>query len=91
MELDPIIRTALALVALVALLTVVRMATVPDGVSLMDLFGAYREPEWPRGVQEEEPVRWRPECLTRPAKGDPRPRSSAPNPARDADQRLIEA
>ena len=29
-----------------------------DGVSPAGVFGAYRDPPWPRGVQEEEPVPW---------------------------------
>jgi hypothetical protein len=29
-----------------------------DGTSLPDVFGGYADPPWPRGVQEEEPVRW---------------------------------
>lgn len=35
-----------------------------DGTSLSDPFGgAYRDPPWPRGVQEEEPQPWRLERL----------------------------
>ena len=91
MDLDPIIRTALALAALFGVLLALRLVIVPEGVSLLDLFGAYRDAEWPRGVQEEEPVRWRPERLSWPARRDTTPRSTAPKASADADQRLIEA
>jgi hypothetical protein len=33
------------------------------GASVADGFGGYRDPPWPRGVQEEEPVRWHLERL----------------------------
>jgi hypothetical protein len=37
------------------------------GTSLADAFGgSYREPPWPQGVQEEEPVRWDVQRLRRP-------------------------
>src|SRR3954453_2376125 len=65
MDLDLIIRVGLSLAALVAILAVVRIAIVPDGVGFGDLFVGIRgDLDRVRGVQEEEPVRWRPECLT---------------------------
>jgi hypothetical protein len=64
MDLDPIIRAGLGLAAFVGILSVVRMAIVPDGVGFEDLFGIGGDLEGPRGLPEEEPVRWRPECLT---------------------------
>jgi hypothetical protein len=36
-----------------------------DGFSLAELFRLPTNPPWPRGVQEDEPVRWRPELLDR--------------------------
>jgi hypothetical protein len=91
MDVDTIIRAGLGLAALVGLLSVVRRAIVPDGVGFEDLFGIRIDPEVPRGVPEEEPVRWRPECLT-PWRGpSTTPRSSANGRAREVDQRLIEA
>ena len=36
-----------------------------DGTSLADMFGGYSDPPWPRGVQEEEPVRWNVAALSR--------------------------
>jgi hypothetical protein len=92
MDFDPIIRAGLALVALVGLLIVLRMAIVPDGVGFEDLFGSVNDHVWPHGVQEEEPVRWRPECLRARRGPDPTRRSSgsATHRATDADQRLIE-
>jgi hypothetical protein len=91
MDLDRIISAVLALAALVGLLLVVRMAIVPEGVGFEDLFGIRSDVDWPRGVQEEEPVRWRSECLTPQRMPDPTPRSSATKRVTDADQRLIEA
>jgi hypothetical protein len=93
MDVDPIIRAGLALVALVGLLMVLRMAIVPEGVGFEDLFGSVSDPAWPHGVQEEEPVRWRPERLSarhRPGRTR-RSSASATHRATDADQRLIEA
>jgi hypothetical protein len=34
-----------------------------DGPSLADILALPVDPAWPRGVQEEEPVRWRLEAL----------------------------
>jgi hypothetical protein len=47
-------------------LLLIRIFVVPDGTSLDHLIPPPRELEWPRGVQEEEPVRWRIERLTQP-------------------------
>src|SRR3954447_10737734 len=75
MDLDPIIRVGLGFGALVGILAVVRTAIVPEGVGFGDLFVGIRGDLVPaRGVQEEEPVRWRPECLT------PRRASSSTRP-----------
>jgi len=43
------------------------------GTSLSDTFGGDRDPPWPRGVQEEEPVRWNLAAIgprTRHARGE---------------------
>ena len=89
MDLDPIIRAGLGLAAFVGILSVVRMAIVPDGVGFEDLFGIHIDLEEPRGVPEEDPVRWRPECLT-PWRGQSTtPRPSQNDRVRDVDQRLI--
>lgn len=46
-----------------------------DGTSLSDPFGgAYRDPPWPRGVQEEEPVRWNLAALGQRGSNATRPR-----------------
>jgi hypothetical protein len=47
-----------------------------EGASLADVLAIPIDPPWPRGVQEEEPVRWRLEAL-RPS----RDRARAPEPA----------
>jgi hypothetical protein len=67
----------LIVVAPLALL-LVRIFMVPDGVSLADLIPPPRELDWPRGVQEEDPVPWRVEHLTPPDRGN---RSMSPMPA----------
>lgn len=63
-----------------------RLLAEADGPTLADLFAIPVDPSWPRGVQEEEPVRWRPELLDRrPIVAEPvvdgcRPRG-VPHPA----------
>ena len=47
--------------SLVVLLRVI----VPRGLSDTSLFGIHRELGWPRGVQEEEPVRYRVDLVGR--------------------------
>jgi hypothetical protein len=34
-----------------------------EGPTIADAFSIEVDPPWPRGVQEEEPVRWRPEAI----------------------------
>ena len=57
---------ALLVFALLVLGTL--MVIAPRGVSLDDLFKSPMEARWPRGIQEEEPVRWRLNRLT-PSRG----------------------
>ena len=45
-------------------LLLLRIFLIPDGASLEDLIVPRMDFEWPRGVQEEEPVRWQVERLT---------------------------
>jgi hypothetical protein len=42
-----------------------RLIAGSAGGALSDLFAIPVDPPWPRGVQEEEPVRWRVELLHR--------------------------
>lgn len=57
-------------VAPAALLT--RLLAGNDGPSLPVILGAPLDPPWPRGVQEEEPVRWQLDRLRgRSAVADP--------------------
>lgn len=86
MDLDPIIRAGVGLAALVGILHVVRIAIVPDGVGFGDLFGTRADLDWPRGVQEEEPVRWHPEWLTPWREPGPTRHSSATKPVTDVDR-----
>ena len=48
-----------------------RLLAGADGPTLADLFAIPVDPPWPRGVQEEEPVRWRPELLERQSAAGP--------------------
>jgi len=58
----------IAAVVLIPIVVLVARALVPNGIGFEDLLRR-TELEWPRGVQEEEPVRWHTERLhprTRP-------------------------
>jgi cell division septation protein DedD len=50
-----------------------------EGSSLADILAIPIDPPWPRGVQEEEPVRWHVEAL--------RPRRDRPGAAELADRK----
>lgn len=66
MDLDPTISAALLVVVLAGELWVILRATArPGGVEIQDMIASRFETSWPRGVQEEDLVRWRIECLTR--------------------------
>ena len=54
-------------------LILVRIFVIPDGASLENLLAPRFDLEWPHGVQEEEPIRWRTELLTRPDRRLPEP------------------
>ena len=57
---------ALALVAAPPILLIRLLAgREGGGVAAVNLFGVQGEMPWPRGVQEEEPPRWRVELLER--------------------------
>jgi hypothetical protein len=62
---DPIL--VLLVILAPVLLIVLRVALVPNGITFDDLFHG-SDLGWPRGVQEEDSVRWHPERL------HPRPR-----------------
>jgi len=51
-----------ALVVVTILIVLARTVFAPNGLSLEDLLRR-TELDWPRGVQEEEPVRWHTERL----------------------------
>ena len=53
-----------------------------EGPSLADVLAVPLDPPWPRGVQEEEPVRWHVEAL-RPSRG----RAHAPEAPERANRR----
>ena len=67
-------------------LLLLRIFVIPDGASLEDLIVPRMDFDWPRGVQEEEPVRWQVERLT--------PRDQRPperTPADDSRPRRVRA
>ena len=57
----------IAIPILVGALVVARALLNPDGLSIDDML-TRSDLAWPRGVQEEEPVRWRIERLTPPGR-----------------------
>lgn len=58
-----------AIVILFPLFMLVLLTIIaPDVVDLDSLLRLPADPQWPRGVQEEEPVRWHVELLSRRAK-----------------------
>ena len=76
--------TMIEIVAYTALVTapvvlLARLLAGNDGPTLSEILGAQLDPPWPRGVQEEEPIAWRPERLSRrsglaePDRGDCNP------------------
>ena len=72
----PILPYAISIALLAALLH--RLARWSDGPSLAGLVGGHWDFPWPRGVQEEEPVRWDVQRLRRPAH---RTGATVPGPA----------
>jgi hypothetical protein len=64
--------TSAAMVAASAVL-LVRVLAGSEGGTLADLFAVYADPPWPRGVQEEEPTRWRVDLLRGPSNTGDRP------------------
>jgi len=65
MDLDPTLSTALLIVVLAGELWVIlRTTSRPGAVEIGDMFSRQFDPAWPRGVQEEDPVPWRPARLT---------------------------
>lgn len=62
MNLEPSLPGIVAL-AVLLLGVVILQRLAPEGVSLDDLFANGADLPWPRGVQEEEPVRWRTKLL----------------------------
>jgi hypothetical protein len=55
-----------------------RFLAGPERASLAALFRLPTDEPWPRGVQEEEPPRWRPEAIRSPRSAGDR----TPTPAR---------
>lgn len=62
-----------------------RLLDRSEGGTLADLFAIPLDAPWPRGVQEEEPVRWRVENLRPSRRATPRlDRASSRQPAQPA-------
>lgn len=68
-------------VAFITIGLVLRLAAKwSGGTSVAEAFGGgYRDAPWPRGVQEEEPVRWNVQRLRRPVRA--RSRETVPGAA----------
>jgi len=64
-------------------LLLLRIFVIREGASLEDLIVPRADFEWPRGVQEEEPVRWQVERLT-PSDQRLRERTEGSQPAHAA-------
>jgi hypothetical protein len=64
MDIDPTTLGAVLVVLTPLALLIVRIFVLPDGTSLDDLIAPRIDLDWPRDVQEEEPVPWRVERLT---------------------------
>ena len=45
---------------------ILRIFVISDGASFEDLVVPRNDMDWPPGVQEEDPLPWRPELLTPP-------------------------
>jgi hypothetical protein len=68
-----------------------RLLAGADGPTLADVFAIPVDPPWPRGVQEEEPLRWRldrlerrktPAAVAAPIAGDCLPHAHRPSTVR---------
>jgi hypothetical protein len=66
MELDLSDLGAVALLATPMIVLILRIFVISDGASFEDLIVPRYDMDWPRGVQEEDLVPWRPELLTPP-------------------------
>jgi hypothetical protein len=64
-DLGEMAHIAVPIAAIAGLVLTLRWLGGTDGASLAELFRIPIDPPWPRGVQEEEPQRWRLERLSR--------------------------
>jgi hypothetical protein len=69
-DLGAMVRIALAIAAIAGLALTLRWLGTGEDSSLPGLFSIPVDPPLPRGVQEEEPQRWRLDRLSRPGTGD---------------------
>lgn len=77
MDLQPLFQAALVLVAFPVSLVLILRAIGPRDADAPNLFALDTDSRWPRGVQEEEPIRYRVELVStggsfRPKEGDER-------------------
>jgi hypothetical protein len=70
LDLEGLIRIALAIAAIAGLVLTLRWLGAAEGGSLADLFRIPVDPPLPRAGHEEEPQRWHLERLGRPGTGD---------------------
>ncbi len=84
MDLDLTTLGAAAFVLTPVIALLLRIFVVPGGTSFDDLIALRFDLEWPQGVQEEDPIPWRTELLTRPDRRptEPNRRQVAPDLSR---------
>jgi hypothetical protein len=86
MELQPLLQAMIVLGAFPAALVAI-LRVVPGGDLEPTLFRTEQELPWPRGVQEEEPIRYRVELVTRSGPASSR---GATEPARRGSVRPVQ-
>jgi hypothetical protein len=64
MGLQPLFQAALVLVAFPVSLVIILRAIGPRDADVPNLFALDTDSRWPRGVQEEEPIRYRVELVS---------------------------
>jgi hypothetical protein len=81
-----LLQSPLILLIYALLILAVLKVVAPHGIDLDEILELPMEREWPRGIQEEEPVRWKVELLhTRinaPVTGTAKPAAQPNAPAR---------
>ena len=77
-DLDALLSLSIVLLGIVGWAAFFRLVPDREPVNLAALFGRQWELAWPRGVQEEEPARWRTELAQRPGRRAVTPLAARP-------------